>query len=83
MMMTNIFPNRPMGATHYFMYPGHPEPGGTWVYYVSFFKKVDGDWVVYTTDTDNEYPGWSLAEKHYKNKSFELMKQYLMKISID
>ena len=75
-----MFPNKPKEATHYFMYPGHPTPGGNWAYYVSFFRKVAGEWMGYTTDTDNEYPGWSLASRRYKNKSFETMIEYLQEI---
>lgn len=35
-----MFPNKPKEATHYFMYPGHPTPGGNWAYYVSFSGKL-------------------------------------------
>jgi len=75
-----MFPNKPKEATHYFMFPGHGEPGGSWVYRVNFFRVVGGEWMIYITDTDNEYPGWSLAERHFRNKSFEIFKNKLEEI---
>lgn len=74
------FPNKPKEATHFLMQNGYTEPGGSWVYRISFFKQVGGEWMIYVTDTDNEYPGWSVAEKHYRNKKFEDVKENLQEI---
>lgn len=78
-----MFPNKPMGATHFFIHDGQTTPGGAWVYYVNFFKFVEGEWMRYVTDTDNEYPGWSSAPMHYRNGCFDKVKEKMQEITAE
>lgn len=57
----------PQGATHIRIRSGYREAGGNYVYRVSFFKQDDNKWLIYDSDTDNEYPHWDSAPYHFKD----------------
>lgn len=63
--LKSLVPLEAQEATHYLMGRGRTVAGGSTVTSVVWFKKVDGVWYHFTTDSDNEYPQWGKAEGSY------------------
>lgn len=63
----------PKTATHMVIRDWQCKPGGDFNVMINFFRVHEGVWQVFDTDSDNEYPGWSLACLHYRdfNKTLE------------
>lgn len=57
----------PQGATHIRISSGYREAGGNYAYRIEFYKQEGGNWLIFKSDTDNEYPGWDSAPYHFKN----------------
>lgn len=55
--MRELIPKEAGSATHYKTSVSHKSGGRTEVTYL-WFKKTGDEWYVFTTDPDNEYPGW-------------------------
>lgn len=58
-----VLTDAPKDATHAHVSNKGRHTGGHYVYHVTYFKQVNGIWFIYSSDTDNEYPGWRQATR--------------------
>lgn len=58
-----LITDAPEGATHAHVHNCGRVAGGQYCYYITYFKCVDDIWMIYKSDTDNEYPGWGKASR--------------------
>lgn len=61
----------PKGATHYSVVRWSSLHLGMFYVVYKFFKMEDGEWKVYLTDGENEYPRWHSADRWFRNGCFK------------
>ena len=71
-MQEQVFDWLPEGTTHLAKFYVDIRPGGALRCDTYAFKYVDNELMVYTTDSDNEYPQWVKATSKFVRTNFKL-----------